>query len=171
MVSTSSPLILTLQLDSATFERMNELRQQHFPPARNVLPAHVTLFHALPGDQEASIRQLLQTCCSTVPRLSLQFPTLRFLGAGVAVEVHCPELVQLRQQLSATWSGWLTPQDRQGYRPHITIQNKVAPEEARQLYQHLSEQWERSTGWGEGLLLWHYQGGPWSLADAFSFLP
>jgi hypothetical protein len=47
----STSLILTLKLDQTTFERANTLRQQYFPPERNVVPAHVILFHQLPGDK------------------------------------------------------------------------------------------------------------------------
>ncbi|MBW4417926.1 MAG: 2'-5' RNA ligase family protein [Myxacorys californica WJT36-NPBG1] len=165
----SPPLVLTLKLDQSTFDGFNELRQQHFPPARNFIPAHISLFHALPGEQESSIRQTLQTLCSQTPTLSLEFPKPRFLGKGVAVEVQAPELVRLHQRLATQWSDWLTAQDRQGYRPHITIQNKVASDDARQLYEQLTDEWKRFNGVGEGLLLWQYQGGPWALVEEFLF--
>ncbi|HEY9894273.1 MAG TPA: 2'-5' RNA ligase family protein, partial [Candidatus Sericytochromatia bacterium] len=87
----------------------------------------------------------------------------------MAIELVSPELVQLRQTLAASWSDWLSAQDRQGYRPHITIQNKVAAPEARRVYGQLLEQWQPLQGDGEGLLLWYYQGGPWTLANEFSF--
>jgi 2'-5' RNA ligase len=169
MNSTPPPLILTLKLDSTTFEQVDRLRQQYFPAERNFLPAHVTLFHALPGDQENAISQFLETLCSQTAKISLQLPTLRFLGRGVAIEIHAPELVQLRQTQAKHWSQWLTPQDQQGYRPHITIQNKVTSAEARQLYEQLKDEWQPINGYGEGLLLWYYQGGPWDLVNEFSF--
>ncbi|GFE70293.1 hypothetical protein CFPU101_29030 [Chroococcus sp. FPU101] len=65
---------------------------------------------------------------------------------------------------------WLSPQDRQGYRPHVTIQNKVMPDEAQQLYNQLVSEWKPFNGFGEGLMLWHYQNGPWSLVREFSFM-
>ncbi|MEB3336690.1 MAG: 2'-5' RNA ligase family protein [Leptolyngbyaceae bacterium] len=164
------PLVLTLKLDPTTFERVNEWRQQYFPPERNFLPAHVTLFHALPGAQGLAIQQRLQELCAQTPRLPLHFPTLRFLGRGVAVELRSLEFVQFRQSLATSWRDWLSPQDRQGYRPHITIQNKVTSAEARRLYEHLLEQWHPWDGFGEGLLLWHYLGGPWELVQEFSFI-
>lgn len=164
----SPPLILTLKLDQTTFEQANALRQRYFPPERNVVPAHITLFHALPGDQEMAISRSLQTLCSHA-RVSLQLPTLRFLGRGVAIEIESPELVELRQTLANIWSDWLSVQDRQGYRPHITIQNKVAAAEARQVYEQLLQQWQPMNGYGEGLLLWYYRNGPWELVNEFSF--
>ncbi len=169
MAALSPPLVLTLKLDQATFDRMNALRQQYFPPERNFLPAHVTLFHALPGDREAVIQPQLAALCAQTPCLPLQFPTLRFLGRGVAVDLEASALVQLQRSLAKTWYEWLTRQDRQGYRPHITLQNKVAAAEARQLYTQLSHTWRPFNGVGEGLLLWHYQGGPWALVNSFPF--
>ena len=165
------PLILTLKLDQTTFEQVNTLRQQYFPAERNFIPAHVTLFHALPRDQESAISQRLQRLCTQTSSITLSLPTLRFLGNGMAIELVSPELVQLRQTLAASWSDWLSAQDRQGYRPHITIQNKVAAPEARRVYGQLLEQWQPLQGDGEGLLLWYYQGGPWTLANEFSFAP
>lgn len=169
MITAPQPLILTLKLDQATFNLLNELRQQHFPPEKNFLPAHVTLFHALPSEHESSIRQTLQTLCSQAPRLSLHFPAPRFLGKGVAVDIHCPELARLRSRLVVGWSAWLGRQDQQGYRPHVTIQNKVASNKARQLYEQLVNGWSPFNGYGEGLLLWYYKGGPWTLADEVLF--
>ncbi|UBF25683.1 2'-5' RNA ligase family protein [Kovacikia minuta CCNUW1] len=169
MALQSPPLILTLKLDQSTFDYVDRLRQQHFPPERNFIPAHVTLFHALPGDQEIAISQTLETLCCQTAKVSLQLPTLRFLGRGVAIDVASPELVQLRQTLANSWSQWLSPQDQQGYRSHITIQNKVSSAEARQLYEQLKAEWQPIKGFGEGLLLWYYLGGPWELANEFSF--
>lgn len=167
--SNSPPIILTLKLDQVAFEQTNALRQRYFPPERNFLPAHVTLFHALPGEQEIAISQFLQTICAQTPKVALCLSTLRFLGRGVAIEIDSPRLVQLRQTLAKSWSQWLTAQDQQGYRPHITIQNKVTSTEARQLYEELKAGWQPSSGYGEGLLLWYYKGGPWELVNEFPF--
>ena len=162
-------LILTLKLDQATFERVNTLRQQYFPPERNVVPAHVILFHQLPGDRESAISDRLKTLCAQTKHFPFSLPSLQFFGNGVAINVSSPELMQLHKTLATTWDEWLIPQDRQGYRPHITIQNKVDSKTARQLYEELEAQWQPMTGWGEGLLLWYYQKGPWELAREFCF--
>jgi len=164
-----SPLVVTLKLDTASFDQFNALRQQHFPPERNFLPAHVTLFHALPRQQETAIRNTLQTLCAQTPRVPLHFPTLRFLGRGVAIHIESPALIQVQQQLATHWQPWLTAQDRQPYHPHITLQNKVLPDSARQLYNDLTQTWQPQEGYGEGLLLWYYQGGPWQLAKDYGF--
>ncbi|MGG6242900.1 2'-5' RNA ligase family protein [Nodosilinea sp. AN01ver1] len=165
----STSLLLTLKLDQPTFERANTLRQQYFPPERNVVPAHVILFHQLPGDCEAAICHRLETLCDRTEHFSLSLPSLQSLGSGVAISVRSAGLMQLHKTLATTWDEWLIPQDRQGYRPHVTIQNKVKPETARQLYEDLNAQWQPITGWGEGLLLWYYHKGPWELARDFCF--
>jgi len=51
MAGADDPLVLTLALDAASEAWLQALRDAHFPPARNVVPAYVTLFHALPGAQ------------------------------------------------------------------------------------------------------------------------
>lgn len=165
----SAPLILTLKLDETTFVALDQLRQQHFPPARNFLSAHVTLFHALPGEERQNIAEALRQLAQATPEPKLVFPNLLFLGGGVAVVVESPELVKLRKQLATDWQVWLSRQDRQGYRPHVTIQNKVEASEARQLYAQLSEDWQPLYGHGEGILLWRYLGGPWQLEEEFCF--
>lgn len=163
------PLILTLQLDAESFARLNTLRRQHFPPERNHLDAHITLFHALPAERETEIRAHLDHICARTAPLTLQFPRLRSLGKGVAVEVEAPELESLRRQLVSEWNGFLGPQDSQRIRPHVTICNKVSPEAARALFDELSLKWESFDGRGEGLQLWWYRGGPWEAAGLFPF--
>ena len=163
------PLILSLKLDQVSFDAFDRLRQQYFPPERNFLAAHVTLFHHLPGEQEKSIKESLQKICDRTAQFSLSFPALRFLGKGVAAEIESAELVRLRKMLAAHWDGDLTAQDRQGFRPHVTIQNKVAPEIARRTFESLTTAWKMTNGIGEGLLLWHYLEGPWELIGEFPF--
>lgn len=163
------PLILTLKFDEDTFATLDDLRQQYFPPTRNVVPAHITLFHALPGEQEELIWQTLQARCAATPVLPIFFPQVRSLGRGVAVTVDCPGLLRLRQQLATTWGDLLGEQDRRPYRPHVTIQNKVTHAEAQRLHDRLATTWSPFGGQGEGLALWRYMGGPWELVDEFLF--
>lgn len=165
----SPALILTLRLDGASFALLDGLRAAHFPPARNFLPAHITLFHALPGDEEPAIRATLAEVAAATGQLPLSFPAARFLGRGVALTVASPTLVALRGALASRWAPWLSAQDRQPYHPHVTIQNKVAPEAARALYAQLAAGWQPFAGTGEGLLLWRYLGGPWELLADLPF--
>lgn len=163
------PFILTLRLDEHLAETLNELRARHFPPERNFIPAHVTLFHALPSEREAMLRADLDEVCSTTPTFKVTLPHLRSWGKGVFIEVQSPELLTLRQHLVSKCEAWLTPQDRQGYRPHITVQNKVPKAEAQALYASLAPHWRQLDGQAKGLDLWRYAGGPWVFTDSFGF--
>jgi 2'-5' RNA ligase len=162
-----APLILTLRLDAASFARLDALRQAHFPPERNYLSAHLTLFHALPGAMLAEISGNLGTLAPGTPPPALCFAGLRSLGRGVAFTVESPALTQLRGLLAGAWHGLLGPQDRQGFRPHVTVQNKVEPAAARALLAELEAGFAPWEGQGVSLLLWHYRGGPWEPAGEF----
>ncbi len=164
-----APLILTLLLDEASFTRLDGLRRAHFPPHLNRIPAHVTLFHALPGEEEpAVLLRLAETVRDTAP-LPLRVTAVMSLGRGTALKVEAPEVAALRAGLAEGWRGWLTPQDRQGWRPHVTVQNKVAPEDARRLQEELRVSFAPWEARAEGLLLWRYRGGPWEGAGRFGF--
>ena len=169
-VTFSSPLIISLALDSASFEIVNDLRTRHFPPERLKVGAHVTLFHALPGEEEPLVRETLDELCARTKPLSLRFSSLRFLGRGVAVDVECAELIPLRGELARVFRSHLTAQDAQGWKhPHVTIQNKVTPDVARATFNQLNEAWKPFDGVGEGLRLWRYRGGFWEDAGLFGF--
>lgn len=169
MSNTLAPLILSLELDANSFEKLDALRRAHFPPARNVLSAHLTLFHALPGEKENEIGRFLGEIAARTPNLPLQFPGVRFLGRGVAAQVVAPELELLRRELSSRWRPFLSRQDAQTIRPHVTIQNKVTPEAAKALFQKLEANWKAWEGQGTALLLWRYRGGPWEAAGRWGF--
>ncbi|MEP7037504.1 MAG: 2'-5' RNA ligase family protein [Acidobacteriota bacterium] len=166
---TFAPLILTLKPDAQSFAFFDALRQKHFPAERNFLAAHVTMFHNLPGRQKDKIEADLIELCDQRESFPLHFPKLRFLGKGAAFEIESAELNRLREQLKNRWNEWLTNQDRQKFKPHITVQNKVAPEIARSLFNELSADWSPRSGAGIGLQLWHYLNGPWKLAAEFPF--
>lgn len=163
-----APLIVTLGLDTVSFERLNGLRRAHFPVERNWLSAHLTLFHKLPGESVDEIKADLQVVAHREP-LTLTVETPMLLGRGVAFRVHAPELVTLRATLAEGWSKWLAPQDRQPLQPHATVQNKVTPVAAKALHAALSAGFEPWHATGEALLLWRYLGGPWKAVERFGF--
>lgn len=170
MLQSNAPLILTLKFESSAFETLNDLRKKYFPPERNFLAAHITLFHALPGENQILIEQHLNEISQKTPILNLIFSAPRFLGKGVAIDTIGPELIRLRAELTDQWSAWLTKQDGQkNFRPHVTIQNKVEPNVARELFELLKNEWQPIESTGEGLQLWQYLGGPWKLIKTFDF--
>src|SRR5690606_12592080 len=104
-----------------------------YPPERNYLSAHVTLFHSLPPSAEAEMRQALSRLTASEPRPSARLTGLRSLGGGTALAIRCPALLALRAQLAEGMHGMLSAQDRHTPNLHITIQNKVSVPAARAL--------------------------------------
>ena len=161
------PLILTLTLDEAAQARFDALRAAHFPPERNHLAAHVTLFHALPD--VPAVRDHVRSAARR-PAFPVRVTGLRSLGRGVAYVLEAPELTALRRELADGWEGLLTAQDRQRHAPHVTVQNKVTPEQARALLAELSAGFAPYDVTATGLASWRYLGGPWEHVETAAFL-
>jgi 2'-5' RNA ligase len=165
---TPAPLVLTLQLDPLAQERFDALRRAHFPPARNHLAAHVTLFHALPGEHEEQVRADVAQVARSRP-YDVDVVRVRSLGRGVAYDLRSPELAAQRDELARRWAPWLTPQDARPHGPHVTVQNKVAPAVARALLAQLQAGFAPHAVRATGLALWRYLGGPWEPLGACPF--
>jgi hypothetical protein len=164
----AAPLILTLAFDEPTFARFDGERQRHFPDALNFIPAHATLFHHLPGDRERGVIEAITALARTSPAPDVAVTGLRFTGRGVAYVLDSEALAQFRARLAREFEPHLTAQDRQGWRPHVTVQNKVAPDRARALHADLSAGFAPFRFTAPATLLWRYRGGPW---DAVARLP
>ena len=54
-------LIVTGEIGPADFAWVDGLRQRHYPSERNHVPAHITVFHALPPSAETELRARLAT--------------------------------------------------------------------------------------------------------------
>lgn len=165
----TQPLILTLQLDEESFAYFDGLRQAHFPAARNFLRAHLTLFHHLPPQEYESIVAQLEELAQAQPVLPLQVCEVKLIGRGVAFKLETEELQRLHLHLQRLWQPWLTPQDSQKLWPHVTVQNKVQPQEARALQENLAASFEPFTAQGLGWQLWEYKAGPWKLLHSLPF--
>ena len=163
-----APVIVTLALDEASQARFDELRQRHFPPERNHLAAHVTLFHALPGALLASLLDDVREVARRPP-FPLRVTGVRSLGRGAAYALEAPELQEVHRELAGRWRELLTPQDRQPLRAHVTVQNKVAPKQARATLAQLAAQPLPPDAEALGLALWHYRGGPWQAVQTVGF--
>jgi hypothetical protein len=162
------PLIVTLVLDERSQARFDELRRRHFPPERLQVGAHVTLFHALPAGREADVRQLLEAA-SHRPPFSVSVVGVRMLGRGVAYDLAAPECEVVHRGIAVAMRDVLTRQDALPLRPHITVQNKVAPEVARALHAELSAAFAPRSAVATGLALWRYLGGPWEPVASYPF--
>ena len=166
----SAPLILTLTLDAASQAFFDAQRRRYFPPKINYLSAHLTLFHALPGAEYEALAADLAALATAQPApLPLQVTGLKFMGRGVMYTLANPDLPALHRGLQRQWQPWLSAQDQQGLRPHITVQNKVDPAVARQLHEALTADFQPFEATGTGLALWAYRGGPWELLRRFAF--
>ena len=163
------PLILTLKMDDFSQQRFDRLREEHFPKERNFIPAHLTLFHKLPGDRENEVTATLEKLCRRQGPFSLTATGLVFMGRGVGYKLESSNLPAVRKELADEWWPWLGAQDRQGFRPHVTVQNKVQPEKARALHRRLEEAFAPFEVGAEGLLLWRYFGGPWEPVGPYGF--
>ncbi len=172
MIETSSsglaPIIVTATMGAADFAWADGLRRAHFPPERNFLKAHITLFHHLPPARLPELaRRLAEECRAAPPRATLS--GVRFLGRGVAFDVDSPGLLAIREHIADAFLADLIPQDRQRPRLHITVQNKVDPAEARALHAELSAVFLTRPLAMAGLAAWYYRGGPWEPAGSWQF--
>lgn len=91
------------------------------------------------------------------------------LGRGTAYALASTELLDLHGGLQRDWSADLTRQDAQPLRPHVTVQNKVSPAQARETVTALRAAFRPFDVRARGLLLWRYDDGPWTLLERFAF--
>lgn len=158
----AAPLIVTAQPDPASFAVLDAMRRAYFPAKLNKIPAHFSLFHHLPAAEARAIHATLADECGRLAPFELQPRAVRSLGRGVALAYDCDGLARLHGRLARAWQAWLTPQDRQPFKAHVTIQNKVEPAEARTLLERLQAE-PMPPCRIDRLVVWRYLGGPWEL--------
>jgi hypothetical protein len=168
-LKTRRPLILTAHIADLDLAPFDHLRAAHFPPDRNFLRAHLTMFHRLPGEYERRIADDLAEVARESFTIKAEVSGLRHLGAGVAFSISSPDLLGIRTMLKARFSSWLGPQDLQTWQPHITVQNKASKTKADLLYQRLSNGFAPHSIEITGFDLWEYLGGPWQHLNSASF--
>lgn len=165
----ANPFIVSAALPPDIQGWAQGLRRAHYPPARNQLHAHVTLFHAFAPS-------LLDELATFLPRITNEFAApeahitgLMDLGTGTAIALASPQLLSLRNVIAEHFRGSLTAQDLHEPRPHITIQNKVTKREARALQAHLAPTITLRRFAFPALELHLYKGGPWQLIKRCGF--
>lgn len=164
-----APLILTAELPGDLHRQYTALRTAHFPPERNHLDAHVTLFHSLPPQLLEEARRFLATMAGEVRPPRARAEGVMEMGSGTAIRIHSPELLELRDAIVEHFHGMLTQQDQHRPRLHVTVQNKVAPKEAKALQNELSVTLEPRDFAFPALALHLYRGGPWEFVRRFPF--
>lgn len=164
----SGALVVTAEIGAQDFAWLDLLRRSHFPPDRNQLPAHLTMFHAIPPSAEGEVRARLRAVTKRPPP-GAHIAGLMDLGGGVAFRVVSDDLDKIREELASGLHGLLSAQDAGGWRPHVTIQNKVAPKLARELFQSLERGFQSRQLRISGLALHRYLGGPWEPLGNYPF--
>jgi hypothetical protein len=164
-----APIIVTAQMGKGDQLWADALRAAHFPPERNYLKAHITLFHHLPPTHLPEIKARLAAMAREYAAPPAVLREVMMLGRGVAYRVDCPDLLAMRDELAEGFTGLLTPQDQARPRLHITVQNKVEPAEAKALYAELSASFQPRPLSVTGLSAYYYRGGPWEAIQSWSF--
>ncbi|UVI38587.1 2'-5' RNA ligase family protein [Qipengyuania spongiae] len=162
-------LIVTARLPKDLHGWATRLRDAHFPPERNYLEAHVTLFHALPPQCEDEARGMLSRLCAECAPVDARLEGLMSLGGGTALKLSSPGMLELRDAIADHFHGMLTAQDQHRPRLHLTIQNKVKSAEAKALQAELAGTIEPRGFRFAGLALFRYAGGPWDSLGEWSF--
>ena len=166
----SAPIIVAADLGAADFAWLDRLRREHFPPDRNVVPAHITVFHHLAPSLLAELDSRLRAEMRTAPRPVATIGEPLLLARGVALRVRSEGLVAIRERLADAFDGLLTPQDAAAWRPHVTIQNKVDPAAAGRLHAELTQAFPRARPLDVvGLATFYYRDGPWEPVARYRF--
>ena len=165
----AGPLIVTAVLGAADQARFDRLRTTYFPPERNQLDAHLTMFHAIPPMLEDELRHRLGALASELAPPRATISGLMNLGGGVAYRIVSDDLDSIRAELADAFRGHLTQQDSHGWRPHITVQNKVTSSVAVATLGTLERGFAPSQLAVTGLAFYHYEGGPWRLGRRYPF--
>lgn len=165
---TNAPIIVTASLAAEDAAWLTAERRRHFPPERNHLDAHLTLFHHLAPSLAGELAQALAVETKGVPPPKAILTQVMSLGRGTAYRVASSDLDGVRARIADRFAGMLVPQDAGGWRPHVTIQNKVTPAEAKALQAELAAFQPRPLSI-RGLGAWWYRGGPWELIREHRF--
>ncbi|MDE2563499.1 MAG: 2'-5' RNA ligase family protein [Sphingomonadales bacterium] len=163
------PFIVTAELPRDVFAWADGLRRAHFPPERNHLEAHVTLFHALAPSLFEELKPLLKRVVAEHPPQPARITGIMPLGKGTALRIDSRGMTAIREDIAERFHGALTAQDRHPLRLHVTVQNKVTVEAARTLQEELGAAFKPRDFAFTGLGLHIYRGGPWEAVGRWSF--
>ena len=161
-------LIVTAEFGPQDFAWLDALRRAHYPAEQNRVPAHLTIFHALPPSAEPELRKRLAEIAGG-PRPRARIEGVLDMGGAVAFRVVSEDLDRLRRELAHDLHGLLGLQDARGWRPHVTIQNKVPSNVAGALAAKLQSDLVPRPLAISGLALHRYLDGPWETIAAYKF--
>ena len=155
-------MIVTARIDEDNLARFTLLRRKHFLLDSNRLPAHLTMFHRLPGEHVDKIIGSLWVSTRSKGTIQAWVSGIRHLGSGVAFSIESPQLSGIRAALRKNVVQWLGSQDMRTWQPHITVQNNASRAEAYSLYRDLSASFHPHDIKIVGIDLWRYLDGAWA---------
>lgn len=164
-----APFIVTAELPADIFSWANSLRTEHFPPERNWLKAHVTLFHSFAPSLRDELPRYLARIAGEYASPPAQVTGLMDLGGGTALAIRSPAMLAIRERIAEHFWQMLTSQDQGGKKLHITIQNKVPRQAALALQSALGAMLKPRAFAFTGLGLHLYQSPHWEAVGAWSF--
>lgn len=141
--------------------RLDDLRRAHYPASRNRVPAHVTLFHNIPGMVGAELADLLAGLTATLPAPKARIGDVLDLDGGTAIGVISPDLMALREDIADRFHGLLSGADTVTPRLHATVQNKVERRAAHILQAELAATWDPQVVTIPGLAVHRVIDGDW----------
>lgn len=118
---------------------------------------------------EEEARAILARLCADTPPPAARLSGVMSLGRGTALRIDSPDMIELRQAIASHFHGMLTAQDSHPPRLHVTVQNKVAPAEAKALQAELAAAFTPRAFAFAGLALHAYRGGPWETRMRWPF--
>ena len=164
-----APFIVTAELPGDIFAWADGLRREHFPPERNHLAAHVTLFHSFAPSLREELPRELARCAAEYAPPAAQIDALMDLGGGTALALRSPAMLAIRGELAERFFAMLTAQDRGGKRLHITVQNKVERKAALALQVELGAELTARPFRFTGLGLHRYLNPHWEQLGVWKF--
>lgn len=162
------PLLIVAELPPDVFAWAEGLRQAHYPPARNRLGAHVTLFHGLPPSAGEVVRGVLADL-SRGPSPQARITGLMDLERGTAFAVDSSAMADLHADMAERLHGLIQQKDTRPLRLHLTVQNKVPPAEARALQRELAASFRPRDFAFRGFGLYGWTGDQWRQDRLYPF--
>ena len=161
-------LIVTADFSPTDFAWLEGLRRAHYPAEHNRVPVHLTMFQGLPPSAEEEIKQQLALHSAGPPPRATVAGLMNLTG-GVAFRVVSDELEFIREAVADHFHGLLCAPDAAGWRPHITIQNKVSAKQSQALLDQLDRDFRPHPLGIAGLSVHHYRGGLWGTLARYPF--
>lgn len=169
MTDAAGPFIVTAELPRDILAWADGLRRAHYPPERNRLPAHVTLFHSFAPSLREELKGYLPRVAGEHTPPAARILGVMDLGTGTALEIRSAGMLAIRGEIADRFHGTLTAQDLHEPRLHITIQNKAAPAEAKALQRELGGKAAERDFAFAGLGLHLYRNGCWEPLGRWRF--